>query len=238
MNTKLIIALDLPDRDKVLRHVDMLKDYADVFKVGFELFTSAGPEIVKSIIKKGCKVFLDLKYHDIPNTVAKSAEVATELGVFMFNLHSSGGSIMMRTTAEIVDNKARKLKIRKPIILAVTVLTSIDEKILKRELGIKREVNNHVVKLAKLAKECGLDGVVASSLEISSIREACGKDFVIVTPGIRPVWASKNDQKRINTPANAVKLGADYIVVGRPILDSKNSVNAAKMVLNEMKRMF
>lgn len=235
MKTELIVALDVSDKKKALLFVDRLKDYVNIFKIGSELFTSEGPAIVKSIIKKGCNVFLDLKFHDIPNTVARSAEVCTELGVFMFNLHISGGSDMMKTTVFAVEKKSKKLKIEKPIILGVTVLTSIAENMLKNEFGIKQKITEFVVNLAKLGKICGLDGVVSSSLEINSIRKTCGNDFIIVTPGIRAALANKDDQKRINTPANAAKLGANYIVVGRQILNSEDPVNAVKMILKEMK---
>jgi len=171
---------------------------------------------------------------DRPNTVARAAEVATKLGVSIFNVHTSGGYEMMKAAAEATKKISVTLGIRKPLILGVTLLTSINQEILEKELGIKKRLEEQVVHLAKLAKTAGLDGVVASSWEIKEIRKVCGEDFVILTPGIRPVGKSSDDQKRIMTPREAVKLGADFLVVGRPIRNAANPIEAAKKILREM----
>lgn len=184
--------------------------------------------------ERGGKVFLDLKFHDIPNTVARAAEVATKLGVYIFNIHTSGGYEMMKAAAEASKKTSLSLGTRKPLILGVTLLTSINQEILEKEIGIKKILKEQVVHLAKLAKDAGLDGVVASSWEIKEIRKTCGEDFVILTPGIRPVGKSSDDQKRVMTPREAIKLGSDFLVIGRPIRNAANPVEAAKNILKEM----
>ncbi|NLL98782.1 MAG: orotidine-5'-phosphate decarboxylase, partial [Tepidanaerobacter sp.] len=211
--SKVIIALDTPDEQKALELVKLLKHKVSVFKVGLELFCSEGPEIVNKINDLGCKVFLDLKFHDIPNTVAGAARAALSTGAFMFNVHASGGREMMRKVREMID--AAELP-EKPIVIAVTVLTSLDESDLN-DINISKSPLEQVKTLALLTKESGLDGVVASPREITAIREVAGQDFVIVTPGVRPAWAQAGDQKRIMTPAEALDAGASYIVVGRPV---------------------
>lgn len=234
---RLIVALDVEKKEKALHLVDALSPEVAVFKVGLELFSSCGPEIVADIRKRGCEVFLDLKFHDIPNTVGKSAAAVTGLGAFMFNIHSLGGFEMMQRAARDTHHKAETLKISKPKILAVTVLTSMDSDALKR-IGIEGNVETQVLKLAKLAREAGLDGVVASPKEASSIRSELGKDFIIVTPGIRPAevaaLGASDDQKRVSTPGDALRAGADYIVVGRPITESADPLKAAKAITKEM----
>ena len=231
---RLVFALDVDDFKKAEELVEKLSDYVGVFKVGNQLFTAEGAQVVNTINKRGGKVFLDLKYHDIPNTVALAAEVATKLGVYIFNLHTSGGYEMMKAAVEASKDVSLNLGIRKPLILGVTLLTSINQEILEKDLGIKRRLEEQVVHLARLAKIAGLDGVVASSREIKSIRKACGEDFIILTPGIRPVGKSFDDQKRIMTPREATRLGADFLVVGRPIRDAADPVEAAKEILKEM----
>jgi len=232
MDTKdrLIIALDVDTQEKALALVDKLKDEVRFFKIGFELFSSCGPSIVKEIAKKGVRIFLDLKFHDIPNTVSKAAVSATRLGVYMFNVHSLGGYEMMKKTAAAVKAEAEALKIERPRILAVTVLTSMDENELKK-VGISDNMNSEVLRLASLAKSAGLDGVVASPSEARIIRESLGRDFLIVTPGVRPSWAQAGDQKRVATPQEAVENGADYIVAGRPVTEAKDPAAAAKKIL-------
>ena len=231
---RLVFALDVDDFKKAEELVEKLGDYVGVFKVGNQLFTAEGAKVVNMINKRGGKVFLDLKYHDIPNTVALAAEVATKLGVYVFNLHTSGGYEMMKAAVEASKEVSLNLGIRKPLILGVTLLTSINQEILEKDLGIKRRLEEQVVHLAKLAKTAGLDGVVASSWEIKEIRKACGENFVILTPGIRPAGKSSDDQKRVMTPREAIKLGADFLVIGRPIRNASNPVEAAKEILNEM----
>jgi len=234
---RLIVALDVDKKDKALHLVDALSREVAVFKVGLELFSSCGPDIVTDIRKRGCEVFLDLKFHDIPNTVGRAAAAVTGLGAFMFNVHSLGGFEMMQRAAKDARHKAETLEIQKPKILAVTVLTSMDSDALKA-IGIDGNVETQVLKLAKLAREAGLDGVVASPKEASALRNELGKDFIIVTPGIRPSGAAdagaSDDQKRISTPKDALCAGADYIVVGRPITEAADPLKAAKEITKEM----
>jgi orotidine-5'-phosphate decarboxylase len=231
---RLVLALDVNDFKKAEELVGGLIDYVGAFKIGNQLFTAEGPKVVDMVNKKGGKVFLDLKFHDIPNTVARAAEVATKLGVSIFNVHTSGGYEMMKAAAEATAKISQELAIRKPIILGVTLLTSINQEILEKEIGIIKRLEEQVVHLAKLAKASGLDGVVASSWEIKEIRKACGEDFVILTPGIRPAGQSSDDQKRVMAPQEAIKLGANFLVVGRPIRNAANPVEAVKQILKEM----
>ncbi|MBN2111753.1 orotidine-5'-phosphate decarboxylase [Candidatus Woesearchaeota archaeon] len=227
---KIILALDVDSAEKAKALVAELHDYVGVYKIN-SLFNEEGPSIVKEIQDNGGKVFLDLKYHDIPNTVANYAKAATKMGVFMFNVHAGGGFEMMKAAADAVKESGAE---KKPIVLAVTVLTSIDQKALNEELKVSGSVEEQVNHLAKLAKKAGMDGVVCSPKEIPIIREACGKDFVIVTPGIRPAWSEKGDQKRITTPKDAVDAGSDYLVIGRPISGAENRAEAAKKILEEI----
>jgi orotidine-5'-phosphate decarboxylase len=231
---RLVLALDVDDFKTAEELVGGLSDYVGAFKIGNQLFTAEGPKVVDMVNKKGGKVFLDLKFHDIPNTVARAAEVATKLGVSIFNVHTSGGYEMMKAAAEATAKISKELAIRKPIILGVTLLTSINQEILEKEIGIIKRLEEQVVHLAKLAKASGLDGVVASSWEIKEIRKVCGEDFVILTPGIRPAGQSSDDQKRVIAPQEAIKLGANFLVVGRPIRNAANPVEAAKQILKEM----
>jgi len=231
---RLVLALDVEDFKKAEELVGKLSDYVGVFKIGNQLFTAEGAKVVNMVNKRGGKVFLDLKFHDIPNTVARAAEVATKLGVYIFNVHTSGGYEMMKAAAEASKKISLALGVRKPLILGVTLLTSINQEILEKEIGIKKRLEEQVVHLAKLARTAGLDGVVASSWEIKEIRKACGEDFVILTPGIRPTGKSSDDQKRVMTPQEAIKLGSDFLVIGRPIRNASNPVEAAKEILREM----
>lgn len=219
---KVIIALDTPNEKRALELVRLLKDKVSTFKVGLELFCFNGPDIVKKINDQGCKVFLDLKFHDISNTVAGAARAAANTDAFMFNVHASGGREMMRKAREAVASAGTP---NKPIILGVTVLTSLDEKDLNA-VNIDKTPLEQVITLAKLAKDSDLDGVVASPKEITAIREAVGQDFLIVTPGVRPSWATVGDQKRVMTPREALDAGADYIVVGRPVTAAEDPVKA------------
>ena len=230
---RLIVALDVDNEEKAMGAVRKLKTDVRFFKVGFELFSSCGPAIVEKIRRSGCEVFLDLKFHDIPNTVARAAQSVTRLGVYMFNVHALGGFDMMKSAAVACSEEAARLKIAKPKILAVTVLTSMDENALKKT-GINDNISTQVLRLAKLAKDAGLDGVVASPQEARLIREAMGKEFLVVTPGVRPASAAAGDQKRIATPKEAITAGADFIVVGRPILEAKDPVSVAQSMLKEI----
>ncbi|MFA4980893.1 MAG: orotidine-5'-phosphate decarboxylase [Candidatus Omnitrophota bacterium] len=230
----LIVALDMDSEDKAIKAVEKLKNDVRFFKVGLELFSSCGPDIVRRIKEAGCEVFLDLKFHDIPNTVAKAAVSAARLSPFMFNVHALGGYDMMKRTAEAVAEEAKKSPARsRPKVLAVTILTSMDENALA-SIGIKDNVEKAVLRLAETAKSAGLDGVVASPAETALIREKLGKGFLIVTPGVRPAWAAVNDQKRIATPKDAIGAGADFIVVGRPITEARDPGKAVREILDEM----
>jgi orotidine-5'-phosphate decarboxylase len=231
---RIIVALDFSTAKEALDMADLLGGQVSFFKVGMELFTSTGPDIIKALHERDCKVFLDLKFHDIPNTVKRTCEIVLEFGVELFNLHASGGSEMMAQASRALREGAIALGKKAPSLLAVTILTSIDDKILNEELGVARSVKEQVVHLAKMAKEAGVNGVVASPLEIKAIRQACGEDFYIVTPGVRPAWAVKGDQRRVMTPSEAINHGADYIVVGRPITASKDPLEAAKRISEEI----
>ncbi|HHV77019.1 MAG TPA: orotidine-5'-phosphate decarboxylase [Syntrophothermus lipocalidus] len=231
---RLIVALDVDTEEEALSLVDELRDVVGVFKIGMQLFDSAGPDIVRKITRAGGRVFVDLKFHDIPNTVSAAARIITRLGAYMFNVHVAGGREMMRQTAKATLEEAGCLGISPPRVLGVTVLTSISEQQLREDLKIQLGMEELVVEWALMARECGLSGVVASPHEIAAIREACGPGFLIVTPGIRPVWADKDDQQRITTPAQAIQLGADYIVIGRPILRGKNRREAAMRIIEEL----
>ncbi|HSQ13278.1 MAG TPA: orotidine-5'-phosphate decarboxylase [Candidatus Deferrimicrobium sp.] len=233
MRERLIVALDVDDLEQAAQLVRQLAGEVGMFKIGKQLFTHAGPQAVRQIQELGGEIFLDLKFHDIPNTVAKAAIEATRLGVKMFNVHASGSLEMMRLTAKEVRRVCRQQKLRKPIMLAVTVLTSLNQDDLQR-VGVERKVADQVVRLALLTKEAGMDGVVASPHEVADIREACGRRFVIVTPGIRPSDGNRNDQQRVMTPQNAVRGGVDYIVVGRPIIEAKDPVAAARAIVADM----
>lgn len=234
LSNKLIIALDVDEHSYALELVDKFKDYVGIFKIGYELFISSGPKIIEDINKKGKKVFLDLKFHDIPNTVSKAAIVATKLGVYMFNLHTSGGLEMMKRCRDTVIEVCLKENIEKPKILGVTLLTSLSKEVLKNELGIQHGLRTHVRHLSALALKAGLDGVITSAKEAETIRNHCGKGFLIVTPGIRPSWMPPDDQKRTATPKEALKAGADYIVMGRAILQQADPLKAIELITLEI----
>ncbi len=233
MRERLIVALDVDNLEQAEELVRLLAGEVGMFKIGKQLFTHAGPQAVRLIQHLGGEIFLDLKFHDIPNTVAKAAIEATRLGVKMFNVHASGSLEMMRTTAKDVERVCGRTKLRRPIMLAVTVLTSLGQDDLQR-VGVEHKVADQVVRLALLTKEAGMDGVVASPHEVADIRAACGRRFVIVTPGIRPAEANRNDQQRVMTPSQAIRAGVDYIVVGRPILEAKDPVGAARAIVADM----
>jgi len=231
---KLIIALDVESAGEALSLVRELDPYVGAFKVGLQLFTAEGPSLIRKLVDAGARIFLDLKFHDIPNTVAKASVEAARLGVWMFNLHASGGSDMMRVAATEVAEVCDRESLTRPKMIAVTVLTSSDESTLK-EVGVANETQKQVVNLASLAAECGLDGVVASPREITVIRKGIDRsDFLIVTPGIRPVFATKDDQKRVMTPADALREGASYLVVGRPVTAARDRVEAVEKIIEEI----
>ena len=230
----IIVALDVPHLESALALVQQLAPVVGAFKVGKELFVAAGPEIVRRIRDTGASVFLDLKFHDIPNTVAGAAREAARLGVLMFNVHASGGRAMMTAAADGAAAAAKELGVRRPIALAVPVLTRLDRAALSRELGVSSSVEGHVLHLAGLAAAAGLDGCVASPNEIGALRTNRGPAWVIVTPGVRPAGSAVGDQSRIATPQAAVRAGAHYLVVGRPITAAPDPAIAAAAVLREM----
>jgi orotidine-5'-phosphate decarboxylase len=232
---KLLIALDVESGERALHLVRQLNDVAGGFKIGSRLFTMEGPALVRRLVDAGTRVFLDLKFHDIPNTVAQAVEAAVHTGAWMLNVHAAGGTAMMRAAAHAGREAAERAKRPKPVLIAVTVLTSMDEAAL-RETGVVRPRREHVVALARLAQDSGLDGVVASPHETAEIRRTCGSGFAIVTPGIRGASAGpeRNDQARTMGPAEAIRAGASYIVVGRPIIAAADPHGAARAIAEEL----
>lgn len=231
---KLIVALDVDSAQRARELFSALRACAGMFKIGMQLFTAVGPTIVREIINAGGRVFLDLKYHDIPNTVAAAGVEAARLGVSIFNVHASGGTEMMRCTADAVANVSEREGLARPRIIGVTLLTSANARVLA-EIAVVNSPAQQVTALAQLAAASGLDGVVASPLEVAAIRATVSKEgFLIVTPGVRPVGTTPNDQKRLLTPAEAIRAGSDYLVVGRPIIEAPDPVHAAREILREI----
>ncbi len=230
VTSPLIVALDTPNPDEALKIADQLDPALCRLKVGKELFTSAGPDVVRALMSKDFEVFLDLKFHDIPNTASKAVTVSAKLGVWMINVHATGGERMMRACRQSLD--ALYLK-NPPLLIAVTVLTSMSEIDLK-DTGCRQNIKNQVLMLAKLAKSCGMDGVVCSAEEASMLRSACGDDFLLVTPGIRITKDLADDQRRIVTPCQAISNGSDYLVIGRPITKAKEPTSVIKDILKDL----
>jgi len=241
---QVLVALDVERLDHATTLLDTLSGALTGCKIGSQLFTAAGPAAIEAARKRGFRVFLDLKFHDIPNTVAGAVREATRLGVFMLNVHASGGLKMMRAAAEAATKAAKDLGVPRPICLGVTVLTSLDRRALATELGVPGTVEAHVLRLAEQARAAGLHGCVASPREIALLRNALGRDWVIVTPGIRPSRpagaegapkaGSGDDQMRTATPAAAIAAGADYLVVGRPITAAPDPSLAARAILADL----
>ena len=231
---KLIVALDVETADRALALFEELRSVAGMFKIGSQLFTAAGPDIVREIVAKGGKIFLDLKFHDIPNTVAAAGVEATRLGVSIFNVHASGGMEMMKRTAEAVSETAVREGIERPKVIAVTLLTSMDDQALG-EISIDTAAKQLVSHFARAAADSGLAGVVASPQEIELIRSVVlQQNFLIVTPGVRSANDAADDQRRTMTAAEAVRAGADYLVVGRPIIAAVDRVEAARRIVADM----
>ena len=223
---KIIVALDVATKEKALDLIEQLRNQISFFKIGLQLYTAEGPEIVRAARATGANVFLDLKLHDIPNTVALAVESAAQLGIQMLTIHLSGGEAMIRAA---VSAKPRDL-----LLLGVTVLTSVDEQTI-RHIGIPDKIENHVLRLAKLGVENGIDGIVASPHEITTLRREFGDKIKIVVPGIRPAGSPSADQKRVMTPREAIQAGADYLVIGRPITGHRNPHEAAAKILDELR---
>lgn len=228
-DTRIIVALDFPDTASALALATRLDPSACALKVGKELFTSADAGLVRELVRRGFRVFLDLKFHDIPNTVAQACAAATRLGVWMLNVHASGGAAMMAAAREAVDRTAREAGVARPHVIAVTVLTSLTAADLA-SIGVTASPEEQVLRLARLAKSQGLDGVVCSAREAAPLRRALGRDFLLVTPGIRPAGADLQDQARVMTPAQAIEAGADYLVIGRPIAAAADPVAALEAI--------
>ena len=232
---QLLVALDVEAGARAVALATSLRDIAGGFKIGSRLFTLEGPDLVRRLVDSGVNVFLDLKFHDIPNTVAQAVEAAVLTGAWMVNVHASGGAPMMQAAVRAAADAASRAGRRRPLVIGVTVLTSMDEPTLK-DVGVQRPLLDHVTALGRMAKTAGLDGVVASPQETASIRAACGPDFAIVTPGIRgaAAGADKNDQSRTMGPAEAIRAGATYIVVGRPIIGAPDPRGAAERIVQEL----
>ena len=230
---RLIVALDVNSRDTALSLVQALRPRVQRFKVGLELFTVCGPPLVREILDKGGQVFLDLKFHDIPNTVARAAVSVARLGVGMFTVHLSGGPMMARRAADELEAHCQLYRVPRPKVLGVTVLTSLSPDDLA-QVGVGRSIEDQVVALAEMGQTAGLDGVVCSPREARLIREHCGRDLLIVTPGIRPEGSEPDDQSRTLSPRVALEAGADFLVVGRPIIKSDDPLEAAENILLQM----
>jgi len=234
---KLIVALDILDEKKCFDMIDALSPEVDIFKVGIAPFTAFGQKILDKLNERGKKIFLDLKFHDIPNTVKNASYAAACKNVFMVNFHCSGGKDMLLKAVEGAEKAVKETKKPRPLLLGVTVLTSMSAADVS-VLGGKGNVEDKVIEYALLAKEAGLDGVVASAEETKKIKEKCGKSFVVVTPGIRPAGSVADDQKRVVTAADAIKNGSDYIVVGRPIIEAASPVEAARSIIREIEEQY
>lgn len=230
---KIVLALDVDTLEDAKKLILELKDYVGVFKVGLQLYTQNGNEIIDFMTEQGLEFFLDVKLLDIPNTVAKASENIVKRGASFFNIHTLGGAEMMRQCVKSAKSTAKELGQKEPFILGVTVLTSISDEVLNNELEIPQKASEYVLKLAKLAKDSGLDGVVASVWEVKKIKEICGADFKVLCPGIRPEWSLKNDQQRAATPRRAIQEGADYLVIGRAVTAAEDRVKAMEMIYNE-----
>ncbi len=231
---RIILALDVDTLEEAEELVIELKDYVGCFKIGLQLFTSCGFKPFEMIKKHGSRAFFDGKFHDIPNTVARACVNLLNRGVDFFDVHTSGGSKMLNTTVKLTKEYAKKYKMAEPTIIGVTLLSSFGQKTLTTELGVEKSLNQYVLNLAEVAKEVGLDGVLASASEAKEIRKHMGEDFIIICPAIRPTWSVVNDQVRVVTPSDAVKAGVDYMVVGRPITEAEDKISAAKMIVAEI----
>ncbi|WP_455385353.1 orotidine-5'-phosphate decarboxylase [Acidihalobacter prosperus] len=224
-----IVALDFPDASSALEFAARLEPSLCRLKVGFELFVAAGPALVEQLVNRGFDVFLDLKFHDIPNTVAAACRAAAGLGVWMLNLHAGGGATMMQAAREALDTVGG----RRPLLIAVTVLTSMDDADLN-SVGVEVGAREQVLRLARLTHECGLDGVVCSAAEAPDLRVVLPQDFVLVTPGIRPADVDAGDQKRVVTPNEALRIGADYLVIGRPITRAADPLGRLQAIVSNL----
>lgn len=231
---KIVLALDVDTLEEAKKLILELKDYVGVFKIGLQLYTQNGNEIIEFMQEQGLEFFLDVKLMDIPNTVAKASENIVKRGASFFNIHTLGGYEMMKKCAQAAKETAQKLGQKEPLILGVTILTSISDEVLKNDFEIDKNASDFALKLAKLAKDSGLGGVVASTWEAKRIKEICGANFKVLCPGIRPEWSLNDDQKRIATPSIAINEGADYLVIGRAVTETDNVKKAMEMIYAEI----
>ncbi len=230
---RIIVALDVNNIEGSEKLVGELRSIVKIFKIGSELFTSCGIEAIDTVRRKGGKVFLDLKFHDIPNTVMKASRAITRQGIHMFTVHAMGGFDMMKGAKEASREEALRLKTPPPLVLGVTILTSMNAKDIL-SIGVEGSITDEVLRLAKLAEKAGLNGVIASPQEVEILRKNLGRDFLIVTPGVRPSWSEKNDQERVATPKEAIDKGADYLIIGRPITAAEDPKSAAEKIIREI----
>lgn len=233
---RIILALDVDTLEEARELVEQLKEYVGYFKVGLQLYSACGYEAVKMIHELGAKVFFDAKFHDIPNTVARASANLVKNDVDFFDLHIKGGSKMLTTTCKYSREIAKKFNKPTPTILGVTLLSSFGQKTLNQELNVSMNIDEYVSRLAKVALDAKLDGVVASASEVGAIRRVCGKDFIIVCGAIRPTWSVVDDQVRVVTPTDAIQNGVDYMVVGRPVIFAKDRIEAITLIIDEIER--
>lgn len=231
---RIILALDVDDLSEAEKLVVELKDYVGFFKVGLQLFTSYGFSAIKMIKDNGGKVYCDLKFHDIPNTVSHACSNLIKHNINFFNIHLQGGSKMIAQAVKTSKETAKALEIDPPTILGISLLSSFGQRTLSEELCVEKNIEDYILQLAKLAKDNGLDGIVAGASESKKIRQAIGEDFIILCPATRPTWAAVNDQVRVDTPTEAIKAGVDYLVIGRPITDAQDKIAAVKLIIDEI----
>lgn len=231
---RIILALDVDDLDEAEKLVVELKDYVGYFKVGLQLFTSFGFSAVKMIRDNGAKVYCDLKFHDIPNTVSHACSNLIKHNINFFNLHLQGGSKMVAQVVKTAKDTAKNLGIDPPTILGISLLSSFGQRTLTEELGVEKNIEDYIMQLAKIAKDNGLNGIVAGASESKRIRKEFGEDFIILCPATRPTWAAVNDQVRVDTPSEAIKAGVDFLVIGRPITDAEDKIAAVKLITDEI----
>lgn len=231
---RIILALDVDDLSEAERLVIELKDYVGYFKVGLQLFTSYGFTAIKAIRDNGGKVYCDLKFHDIPNTVSHACSNLIKHNINFFNLHLQGGSKMVSQVVKTSKDTAKQLGIDPPTILGISLLSSFGQRTLTEELGVEKNIEDYIMQLAQMAKNNGLDGIVAGASESRRIRQEFGEDFIILCPATRPTWAAVNDQVRVDTPSEAIKAGVDYMVIGRPITDAEDKIAAVNLIIDEI----
>lgn len=231
---RIILALDVNDLAEAEKLVVELKDYVGFFKVGLQLFTSYGFNAIQMIRNHGAKVYCDLKFHDIPNTVSQACANLISHDINFFNVHLQGGSKMVIKAVKTSREMTKKLGGKEPVVLGVSLLSSFGQRTLTEELCVERVIEDYIMQLARMAQECGLNGVVAGASEAKKIRKELGDDFIILCPAIRPTWAVVNDQVRVDTPAEAIKAGVDYLVIGRPVTDADDKIAAIKLIIDEI----